>query len=175
MIGCALFVYFAVLAGSYAWSRAPVQHQPCPVAETLVLVDTDARVLSLCRAGQAEHVYRVAIGRGGAGKQREGDARTPLGRYSLAEARPSRRYHLFLPVGYPTAEQAERGDSGSAIGLHGPHVAFTWLGHATLWPNWTLGCVALGTWGQIGEVASWVSRNQARTVVFVRSRGAAQQ
>jgi hypothetical protein len=173
--GFLLLAYFAVLGGSAAWSRAPVARQPCPAAETLVLVDTQARLMSLCRDGQPEYVYRVAIGRGGAGKQREGDGRTPVGRYLLAEARASRRYHLFLPVGYPTAEQARGGYTGSAIGVHGPHVGFAWLGAATVWRDWTLGCVALGTWGQIGEVASWVSRNQVRTIVLVASRGAAQQ
>jgi murein L,D-transpeptidase YafK len=130
----------------------------------LVLVDVDAGVLCLCRDGRAEREYRVAIGRGGTGKQREGDGRTPLGRYPLGGARDSRLYHLFLPVGYPTSQQSQRGYTGSAIGVHGPHLAFAWLGHATVWPDWTLGCVALGTWTQIGEVAGWVAQNQVRTI-----------
>jgi hypothetical protein len=173
--GVVAVVYMALLASSAAWSRVPIGDQPCPPAETLVLVDTDARILSLCRDGRPEHVYRVAIGRGGSGKQVEGDGRTPLGRYPLAEARASRRYHLFMPVGYPTPDQVRQGYTGSAIGVHGPHVAFAWLGHAIVWSDWTLGCVALGTRGQIRAVASWARENGVRTIAFVPSRAAAQQ
>ena len=55
----------------------------------------------------------------GLGRTRRG--RTPIGRYRVAPARASSRYHLFLEVGYPTAEQAKLGLTGSAIGVHGPH------------------------------------------------------
>jgi murein L,D-transpeptidase YafK len=105
--------------------------------------------------------FRVALGRGGLDKRSAGDGRTPRGQYKLERARASARYHLFLPVDYPTAAQAKQGYTGTAIGVHGPHVAFTWLGHATAWRDWTLGCIAVGTRAEIERIAQWVDANAA--------------
>jgi murein L,D-transpeptidase YafK len=97
----------------------------------------------------------------------EGDEKTPLGRYPLSTAVPSSRFYFFLLVGYPTAEQRAQGYSGGAIGVHGPDTAFRWLGHATAWANWTQGCVALATRGQVAQVAKWVHDAGAAEIVLV--------
>ena len=159
--------YVAVLAISAVWAKSDAPHQACPPRETVVLVDTSSGVLCLCRAGREERAFRVALGRRGVDKRQEGDGRTPRGRYGLGSARRSGRYHLFLPVAYPTAQQVKQGYSGSAIGIHGPHVAFSWLGHATVWPDWTLGCVAVGTWAEIRAIAEWVAHTKASEIVLV--------
>jgi murein L,D-transpeptidase YafK len=123
--------------------------------------------MSLCRSGREEASFRVALGRNGVDKRVEGDERTPRGRYSLSSARPSNRYHLFHAVGYPTGEQVKRGYTGGAIGLHGPHAAFTWLGHATVWPDWTLGCIAVSTRAEIEEVARWVNATRVTEIIIL--------
>jgi L,D-transpeptidase-like protein len=159
--------YGGLLAGSATWASAPPPHSPCPASGTVLQVDSRARVLSLCRGGVEDASFRVAVGRGGLDKRSEGDGRTPLGQYKLGAARGSARYHLFLPVEYPTEAQVKQGYTGGAIGVHGPHLAFTWLGHATTWPNWTLGCIAVGTRTEIERIAQWVGANSARQVIIL--------
>ena len=164
--GC-VAVYAVVLGLGALWSLRTAEHRSCSARATLVQVDSAAHVLTLCRNGSEEASFPVALGRGGIDKKAEGDGRTPLGRYPLAPARASSRYHLFLPVGYPTSEQAKLGLTGSAIGVHGPHLAFSWLGSATAWPDWTLGCIALPTQGAIQRIATWVDRNHVSEIVIL--------
>ena len=158
--------YAGVLIGSSVWAEPP-RHATCPATGVVVQVDSGTRVLSLCRGGVEDASFRVALGRGGLDKRAEGDGRTPRGPYRLGSARPSTRYHLFLPVEYPTAEQAKQGLTGSAIGVHGPHVAFAWLGHATAWPNWTLGCIAVGTRTEVERIVQWVGGNAAHEIIIL--------
>jgi murein L,D-transpeptidase YafK len=159
--------YAAVLMGGAAWAQADLPRHPCPSKGTLVQVDTRARVLCLCQAGHEVGHFRVALGRGGVDKRAEGDGRTPLGRYSLTSGRSSTRYHLFLPVGYPTAEQVKKGFTGGAIGIHGPHIAFAWLGHATVWPDWTLGCIALSTQSEVEQLSTWIAAHDVREIMIL--------
>lgn len=111
-------------------------------------------------------------------KRREGDGRTPEGRYTVHHKNPQSRYHLSLGVSYPNAADAKAGldagiidaatyarilrspgwppqdtAMGGAIYLHGGG------GHA----DWTLGCVAVDNeamdWlfaeGEVG-MAVWI-------------------
>ena len=163
-IGGAVAAYLILLLVGVLWAGRIAEHRGCPAGATLMQVDAAARVLTLCRNGNEEASFHVALGRGGVDKKAEGDGKTPLGRYTLASAQQSSRYDLFLPVGYPTKEQAKLGLTGSAIGVHGPHVAFAWLGPATAWPDWTLGCIALPTRGSIERIAAWVATNHVSEV-----------
>ena len=158
--------YASLLTGSRMWASA-APHAACPAAGVVVQVDSGTRALSLCRNGVEEASFRVALGRGGLDKRAEGDGRTPRGRYKLGPARPSTRYHLFLPVDYPTAAEVKQGFTGSDIGVHGPHVVFAWLGHATAWPNWTLGCIAVGTRTEVERIAQWVSAHAAQEIIIL--------
>jgi L,D-peptidoglycan transpeptidase YkuD (ErfK/YbiS/YcfS/YnhG family) len=166
-IGALLTVYAVTLVGASLWAHTARPARPCPSSGAVVQVDTSTHVLCLCRNGQVEGRFLSTLGRGGVDKRQEGDGRTPLGRYSLAAARPSSRYHLFLPVGYPTEAQRLRGFSGSAIGLHGPHVAFAWLRHATLWVDWTQGCIAVATASEVEQIARWVRQVGATEILIL--------
>jgi hypothetical protein len=157
-------VYGVVLAAGYAWSRRDVPHRPCPDRGVVVLVDSEAHVLCLCRDGRVARRFRVALGRGGVDKRLEGDGRTPLGRYGLGAPRPSRRFHVFIPVAFPTDAQRRAGVTGSDVGVHGPHLAFAWLRQATVWLDWTRGCIAVGTPGEADAIAAWVRANDPVTV-----------
>jgi len=158
--------YALVIGGAALWARSPTTTRNCPSSGSVILVDTTARVLCLCRAGHVDERFRVALGRGGIDKRATFDGKTPLGRYSLGAAIPSSQFHLFLPVGYPTRDQRERGYSGSAIGVHGPHAAFAWLRHATVWPNWTQGCIAVGTAADVEAIARWVRSTGVNEIVI---------
>lgn len=159
MLGAAL-VAVAVLR------PAAASVAPCPPTGTLVTVRSADHRLRLCRAGRVEGSFRVALGRGGLDKRREGDERTPVGRYALGTPRASARFHRFVPVGYPTEAQRAEGRTGSAIGVHGPDARFAWLGAATAWVDWTNGCMAVGTRREIDSIAEWVTEAGARTIAI---------
>lgn len=100
--------------------------------------------------------YSVAIGSGGQGDKRwEGDGRTPEGHYRIDSRHHSRRFHRFLHISYPNAddrrryrEALRRGEVpdgagiGGDIGIHGqsdePFVRA--LGRSI---DWTAGCISV--------------------------------
>jgi murein L,D-transpeptidase YafK len=103
----------------------------------------------------------VVIGKNSADKQREGDLATPEGEFYVCYKNPQSKYHRFVGLSYPNAEDAERGlrdklitpaeseqiraavakkecppwktALGGEVGLHGPCPNVTW----------THGCVAM--------------------------------
>ncbi len=137
----------------------------CPNGDAVLVVNTAAHELKLCENGVAVKAFRVALGSGGTGKTKQGDDKTPLGLYPLGSPRPSSHFGIFIPVGYPTKEQATKGFTGADIGIHGPDRHFTLLGGATLWMDWTAGCVAVGSDEAIQGIAAWV---KARKVGLVQ-------
>jgi murein L,D-transpeptidase YafK len=111
----------------------------------------------------------VAIGRGDdEAKRYSGDQRTPEGLYVIAGPARASRFHLFIPIDYPSLPDADRGlatgivdasthaeiveahlqgrfppqdtELGGDIGLHGE--GMDWQG-ATQEHDWTLGCIAV--------------------------------
>lgn len=150
-----------LLAGEPVRAAAP---SPCAGLDAQVVLHTEQHRLLLCEQGHPAAEYRVALGRGGAGKQREGDLRTPLGVYPLGPARTSADFGLFLPVGYPTDEQRRRGFTGGDIGIHGPKRGSRWLGSLTTLTDWTRGCIAVGTDSAISELATWVREHHATRI-----------
>ena len=133
---------------------------------TAVVVDTHARTLALCENGQETHHYKVSLGSGGLDKQKEGDARTPLGEYSLAPGRPSSDFHTFLAVGYPTSEQRAAGLTGGAIGIHGPARKYRWLGALAMVSDWTAGCIAVSSDAEIDQIDAWVKAHQVKSILI---------
>jgi murein L,D-transpeptidase YafK len=141
-----------------------VLSEPCSGKGTALYVDATQRTLWLCEAGKAVAALPVALGRGGLDKRVAGDAKVPLGEYPLGSPVPSKDYHIFIPVGYPTASQRRRGFSGGAIGVHGPPRAFG--GPPSTAIDWTLGCIAVGTDAEIGRVAGWLKATKARRIII---------
>ena len=137
---------------------------PCADKGTALYVDATQRTLWLCESGTAVAEMPVALGRGGLDKRVAGDAKVPLGEYPLGAPRASQAFHLFIPVGYPTASQRQKGFSGGAIGVHGPPRAYG--GPVSTEIDWTLGCIAVGTDDEIGRVASWLEATKARRIII---------
>ena len=114
-----------------------------------VVLRKGERRLSLYRHGQEIGNYRVSLGLSPVGdKEREGDFRTPEGRYLLTRRNPDSDFFLSIQVSYPDAqdvEQARRSGvaPGGLIMIHGlPNV----LRHPRdryLATDWTDGCIAL--------------------------------
>jgi murein L,D-transpeptidase YafK len=137
-------------------TRAPVE------GPRGVVIHKAERVLGLYRDGRLAATYPIALGHSPEGhKEREGDGRTPEGLYSICNRNPRSRFHLFLGLSYPNADDADAARRagriskaehrqivdaieagrqppwdtplGGEIGIHGAGTA----------SDWTLGCIAL--------------------------------
>jgi murein L,D-transpeptidase YafK len=114
-----------------------------------VVVDKSDRKLYLYRAGRVLREFDVSLGLVPNGpKQREGDFRTPEGKYSLGGRNVNSDFFLSIHVSYPNEADRARAraqgvDPGGEIMIHG-------------WPNepkydlrryqgadWTDGCIAV--------------------------------
>jgi murein L,D-transpeptidase YafK len=115
----------------------------------LVEVFKAERRLELKRDGQLLKAYRVALGFAPQRhKEREGDGRTPEGRYSIDARNPRSAFHLSLRVSYPDdqdkAHAAVLGVSpGGDIYIHG--LPNGWRKLLVRHPDkdWTTGCIAV--------------------------------
>jgi murein L,D-transpeptidase YafK len=120
-----------------------------PGAADYVLVDKSDRKLYLFKAGRVLREFDVSLGLVPHGaKQREGDFRTPEGKYYLDGRNANSDYFLSIHVSYPNEADRARAraqgiDPGGQIMIHG-------------WPNepkfdlrryedtdWTDGCIAV--------------------------------
>lgn len=138
---------------------------PCDGRAGEIVIRAAEHKLYLCEEGAAAaRSFSVAFGRGGTDKRSDGDLKTPLGAYPLGAPRASKQYHLFIPVGYPTAAQQAKGFTGKNIGIHGPRRNFKWAGRINNWVDWTRGCIAVADDGAIDAIVSWVKKQAVRRV-----------
>lgn len=126
-----------------------------------------ARKLTAECAGGAQLEFPIALSRERGPKRMRGDQKMPEGEYEIAGPPRKSRFHVFLPIDYPSRADADlalkegridRGvhaaiakaqaqgrmppqDTalGGALGIHGEGAR--WRGDLDL--NWTEGCVAL--------------------------------
>lgn len=135
---------------------------PFPPPKLHVVVHKAQRRLELYSGKRLLKRYRIALGFNPIGdKKREGDGRTPEGKFYVCEKHRSKSFYLFIGISYPSVEDAERGlrsgiinrqqydaivrainrkrrppwntPLGGEIGIHG--------GGAER--DWTLGCIAM--------------------------------
>lgn len=120
-----------------------------PPKADLVLVEKSKRRLSLVRDGEVYRDWRISLGFDPVGhKQREGDGRTPEGRYQLDWRNPDSCCFKSLHVSYPDAQDrdaaAARGeDPGGLIMIHGQVNGQGWLGWLHQYWDHTSGCIAV--------------------------------
>jgi murein L,D-transpeptidase YafK len=153
----------------FLWAVIPnpvIAQDSCPPKGSAIIVQTQERRLYLCQNSEVIKEYPVALARGGFGKRAYHDHKNPLGEYSLGTPRTSPRFHLFIPIGYPTEEQKRQGYTGQDVGIHGPSPRFKWAGRLNAWFGWTDGCIAPGTDAEIDEIAAWVRRAKATRITI---------
>lgn len=98
----------------------------------------------LLRGEAVVRSYRISLGPDPAGhKGREGDGRTPEGRYIIDRRNPKSAYHLSLHISYPNDSDRERARAagvhpGGDIMIHGQR-----NGGARRDGDWTQGCIAV--------------------------------
>ncbi len=114
-----------------------------------VLVVKSERRLYLMRDGQPFRSYKVALGLNPVGhKEREGDFRTPEGRYLLDGRNTASDFFLSIHLSYPSSEDAARARThhwrpGGSIMIHGlPNVPKRSIDYYRS-ADWTDGCIAL--------------------------------
>jgi L,D-transpeptidase catalytic domain len=160
-----------VLVGSGALAAALGARTPtvdgdrvCEGSDERIVVDLQKHVLALCDKSVTVESFAVRLGRGGVGKTREGDGKTPVGTYSLGAPRPSNRFGTFIPIDFPTEAQKKIGYTGSAVGVHGPPRWVKWLGSLVNSFDLSDGCVGLARDSEIETIASWVRVASVRTI-----------
>jgi murein L,D-transpeptidase YafK len=114
-----------------------------------VIIEKAARKLHLLQNGKAFRTFKIALGiRPKGDKKKEGDFRTPEGRYILDSRNKNSEFFLSIRVSYPNAadrqEAKELGaDPGGAIMIHGQpnEPKQSELYYQT--QDWTNGCIAV--------------------------------
>jgi hypothetical protein len=159
-------VAVALLGGCGLVSRRfPASPGSCGGEARTIIVETDRHVLTTCENGRATSFSGIRYGWNGLGKRREGDKRTPIGRYPLGEPRAS-YFGTFVPIGYPTPEERHAGYTGSAVGVHGPGRGVKWLGSLVNLVDATDGCIGVATDEEAARIGAWVSEHRGATILI---------
>ena len=114
-----------------------------------VVVHKERRVLQLFAGERLLREYSIALGGDPVGhKRREGDQKTPEGRYVLDWRNDASSFYRSIHISYPephdVAKAAESGvDPGGMIMIHGQPNYFGWLAFLTQMFDWTDGCIAV--------------------------------
>jgi len=127
-----------------------------------IIIDKEARRLFLYSGSDLVKIYPISLGLDPVGdKERQGDRRTPEGKFYVCNKNPKSKYYLSLGISYPNIEDAERGLKqglitqqqyraiiqaikagrkppwntalGGAICIHGGGIPW----------DWTYGCIAM--------------------------------
>ena len=112
-----------------------------------IVVEKTQRKMSVYSHGTLQKTYKVALGGDPIGhKQKEGDGRTPEGRYTINDKNPKSQYHKNLGVSYPNVADRARAKAagyppGGDIKIHGLEAGMVGSAH-TLY-DWTEGCIAV--------------------------------
>jgi murein L,D-transpeptidase YafK len=160
----------AALLAAMVWAHRSVAPLPADANADLIVIDKSARRLTLYSSGVALRTYGVALGPAPLGhKEREGDLRTPEGRYTIDWRNPGSAFHRALHISYPSPidmARARRGGypPGGDIMIHGTPPRFAWLGRAHRLVDWTRGCIAVSN-AEIDEIWRAVPNG---TVVEIR-------
>jgi murein L,D-transpeptidase YafK len=133
--------------GSYwFWPEAPL---PKNSRATEVIVVKHQRKLLLRDQGRTIKSYPISLGSDPVGhKVKQGDGRTPEGRYLISGRNPNSSYYLSLRISYPSArDQAQAAksglDPGGDIMIHGLPNGLGWIGRLHRLMDWTQGCLAV--------------------------------
>ncbi len=114
-----------------------------------VLVEKSKSSLTLFRADKSFAVFHVVFGANPVGhKLREGDERTPEGRYTLDAKKSDSAFHKAIHISYPNERDVANANTqgvepGGAIMVHGQKNGLGWLSAIAQLFNWTNGCIAL--------------------------------
>jgi murein L,D-transpeptidase YafK len=139
----------ATVAAIAVWANAPVKSLPVSAQANLLVVEKGQRQLTAYSHGSVLRTYTVSLGGAPSGpKIRQGDGRTPEGRYLIDRHNPLSGFHRAMHVAYPSAVDSARAqaggyDPGGDIMVHGLKNGLGWVGRAHRFVDWTVGCIAV--------------------------------
>ena len=162
---------------------------PCRRIVYIEVVKSEHRLRAWCEQGASVDMT-IALGREPQGPKRVADdLRTPEGLYRVSGAARPSRFHAFVPIDYPSAEDAERAfrdgrigledrerildahlhrlappadtPLGGAIGFHGE--GERWAGDSASL-DWTFGCIAV----RDADIEYLVTRIETGVPVWIR-------
>jgi len=146
IVGLAALVLSAAALG---WLYLPPAPLPRGMYADLVVVHKSTRRMYVYAHGSVLRSYVIFLGHDPVGpKFREGDHRTPEGRYIIDHHNPHSAFHRSLHVSYPSDADAAHARAagyppGGEIMIHGLRNGGGWLGRLHLVPDWTDGCIAV--------------------------------
>ncbi len=114
-----------------------------------VLVKKSLSKLYLLKKGKVLKEYIVSFGGDPKGhKEKEGDQKTPEGKYILDYKKHDSSFYKAIHVSYPNENDKKMAKSlgvspGGQIMIHGQKNGFGWLSYFTQKFNWTDGCIAV--------------------------------
>jgi murein L,D-transpeptidase YafK len=141
----------SIIAAAAAAICANSEPAPLPTdakVDLLVVEKANHKLLAYSH-GALLRSYSIALGGDSSDpKSRQGDRRTPEGRYFIDAHNANSSFHRALHVSYPSAADIERAraagyDPGGDIMVHGIHNGLGWIGRAHRLMDWTAGCVAV--------------------------------
>ena len=126
-----------------------------------VLVKKSEGKMYLLANGKPVKTYKVAFGANPEGhKQKEGDERTPEGKYVLDFKKEDSSYYKAIHISYPSPKDIARAKAagvnpGGSIMIHGQRNGLGWIAWLSQRFNWTDGCIAV-TNAEMEEIWSLV-------------------
>ena len=161
-------------AGIIAWSAvlqlltfSSAQSKSELIKANMIIIWKSKRRMSLFHNRSLIKTYRIRLGFNPVGhKQKEGDGKTPEGRYFITHHNPNSTYHKSLGISYPNAKDKanalkRKEAPGSNIFIHGGPQNV--LRH--FFSDWTSGCIAVFD-NEIEEIYRLVPDG---TVVYIYS------
>ncbi|WP_192022905.1 L,D-transpeptidase family protein [Shewanella sp. WPAGA9] len=115
----------------------------------LVVVNKSESSMSIYHQGQKLKTYRIAMGDTPQGhKLKEGDQRTPQGRYTLDYKKSDSAFYKSIHISYPNEEDRLRATAlgvspGGMIMIHGQNPNSPLPPEQAQQFNWTNGCIAV--------------------------------
>ena len=114
-----------------------------------VLIEKEARRLTLLSKGEVIKTYKIALGGNPVGpKERQGDHKTPEGTYTIDARNGNSGFHLSLHISYPNEQDKKRAQElgvspGGDIMIHGIKNGYSEVGASHAGVDWTEGCIAV--------------------------------
>lgn len=142
-----LLLISALLLGAVAYNFYPQGSLATNASIDSIVVEKAQHSMSVYDHGELLKTYRVALGSHPIGhKEREGDGKTPEGRYTIFSKTTQSRFHKNLGVSYPNAADIAHAKAGGYspggnIKIHG--LQFGNVGRMHTLYDWTAGCIAV--------------------------------
>lgn len=120
-----------------------------PIKADRILVEKNSRRMTLLFEDKIIKTYKISLGKQPIGaKIKQGDNKTPEGKYYIAGRKIKSQFHRSLKLSYPNEEDIERAkklgvDPGNHIMIHGVQKNHQALEKKYKIRDWTRGCIAV--------------------------------